>query len=424
MNLRLPLSLALASIWHRRGILALVTLTLTLSVVLLLGVQYLRTEVRQSFTSTISGTDLIVGARGGQLNLLMYSVFHLGNATNNIHWSTYQKLRQMDAVDWLVPLSLGDSYRGYRVVGTDSGFLKHYRHGNDRPLQLASGVWFDDVFDVVLGASVAREFHHQLGEELILSHGGGATSFLKHDQTPFRVSGILAPTGTPVDRAVYVSLQGLEAIHAGWESGVPRPGRTLSRDQARQLDLPPQAITAVLLGVERKVLTFRLQRQLNEYDAEPLTAILPGIALSELWRMMGQFERALLAITGFVVITSLVGLAAVLLTLQVHRQQEIAILRATGASPSLIALLYVIECTALATLACLLALLIGVALIAAAGPWLVDHYGLHLQLRPLDAMEWLVLAGVPLAAALVGLIPAVRAWWHSRRQHFGTTSTE
>ncbi|MDX1756850.1 MAG: ABC transporter permease [Marinobacter sp.] len=424
MNLRLPLSLALASLWHRRGILTLVTLTLTLSVTLLLGVQYLRSEVRHSFTSAISGTDLIVGARSGQLNLLLYSVFHLGNATNNIHWSSYQTLRDMGTVDWAVPLSLGDSYRGYRVVGTDEGFLKHYRYGNDRPLQLAAGAWFDDVFDVVLGASVARELRHRLDDQVILAHGGGATSFLKHDQTPFRVSGILAPTGTPVDRAVYVSLQGLEAIHTGWEAGVPRPGRTLSADQARQQDLTPQAITAALVGVERKVLTFRLQRRLNEFADEPLSAILPGVALSELWRIMGQFETALLGITGFVVVTSLVGLAAVLLTLQVHRKQEIAILRATGASPTLIALLYILECAALAILACLLAVLLGGLLIAVAGPWLLHHYGLHLQLRPLDVTEWLILACVPLAAVLVGLIPAARAWWRSRTQHFGTTSTE
>jgi putative ABC transport system permease protein len=88
MRLRLALSLAWASLWHRRRVLALVTLTLTLSVTLLLGVQYLRTEVRQSFSNTISGTDLIVGARSGQLNLLLYTVFHIGDATNNIRLST------------------------------------------------------------------------------------------------------------------------------------------------------------------------------------------------------------------------------------------------------------------------------------------------------------------------------------------------
>lgn len=426
MSPRLPLSLALAlaSIWHRRGILSLVTLTLTLSIMLLLGIQYLRTEVRQSFTSTIAGTDLIVGARSGQLNLLLYSVFHIGDATNNIRWTSYQQLRDDPRIDWLVPLSLGDSYRGFRVVGTDQGMPEHFRYGDDQSLTLAQGRWFDDLFDVVLGAEVARRFEHRLGDELVLAHGGGSTSFLRHDQTPFTVSGILAPTGTPVDRAVYISLAGLEAIHIGWESGVPLPGRTVSADVARQRDLSPKAITAALVGIERKVLTFQVQRQINQFQGEPLTAILPGVALSELWRLMGQFERTLLGITGFVVITSLIGLTAVLLTLQVHRRQEIAILRATGASPLLIARLYLIECGLLAMLSCVLAVALGAGLLALLGPWLLEQYGLQIRLRALDRMEWLILASVPLAAMAVALIPALRGWWQGRRPQFGTASTE
>src|SRR5690554_4595096 len=198
----LALSLATASLWYRRKVLALVCLTLTLSVTLLLGIQYLRTEVRQSFTSTISGTDLIVGARSGQLNLLLYSVFHIGDATNNIRWSTYQKLAQDKRIDWVVPVSLGDSYRGYRVVSTNAQFVERFRYGNDQPLELAAGHWFTDLFDVVLGAGVARQLNHQTDDSVVLSHGGGRTSFANHTNLPFRVSGILAPTGTPVDQAV------------------------------------------------------------------------------------------------------------------------------------------------------------------------------------------------------------------------------
>ncbi len=177
MKARLALSLALASLWHRKKVLALVCVTLTLSVSLLLGIQYLRTEVRQSFTSTISGTDLIVGARSGQLNLLLYTVFHIGDATNNVRWSTYQKLREDNRLDWLIPISLGDSYRGYRVVATDGNFPAHFRYGRDLPLELAQGEWFEGVFDVVLGAGVARTLGHQVGEDIVLSHGAAEPVF-------------------------------------------------------------------------------------------------------------------------------------------------------------------------------------------------------------------------------------------------------
>ncbi len=424
MKTRLALSLALASLWHRKKVLTLVCLTLTLSVSLLLGIQYLRTEVKQSFTSTISGTDLIVGARSGQLNLLLYTVFHIGDATNNIRWSTYQSLKEDTRLDWLIPISLGDSYRGYRVVATDENFLAHFRYGRDAALELASGRWFGNVFDVVLGAGVARSLGHQIGERIVLSHGGGRTSFSNHEDTPFTVTGILKPTGTPVDQAVYIGLDGMEAMHVGWESGVAIPGRTLTREQAENRNFTPDAITAAFVGIDRKVLTFRLQREINQLSAEPLSAILPGVALSELWRLMGQFERALLGITGFVVITSLIGLIAVLLTLQTQRAHEITVLRATGASPALIASLYILECVALALMACLSALAIGIAGISLASPWLLANYGLQITLRPLTPAEWALLGSVPVAAFAVALLPAFNTWRQSRRLGFGEAAEQ
>ena len=415
MKPALALSLAGASLWHRRRVLLLVTLTLTLSVTLLLGVQYLRTEVRQSFSNAVSGTDLIIGARSGQLNLLLYSVFHIGHATNNLRWSTFQALEEDERIDWLVPLSLGDSYQGFRVVGTDRRFLDHYQYGDDQPLTLAQGLWFSDLFDVVLGSQVARQLDHQVGDDIVLSHGGGRTSFVKHDKHPFRVSGILDPTGTPVDRGVYVSLGGLEAIHIGWEAGVPAPGRTLSAGEARERSLTPDTVTAALAGVER-----RIQRDINQHTAEPLSAILPGVALSQLWQVLGQFEFILLGITAFVVVTSLAGLVTVLLTLQSHRHQEIAVLRANGASPALIATLYLIECSGLALLASFLAAGVWYLLLMAFSPWLLEIWGIAIALRAPTTLEWGLLAAVPFAGLLVGLIPAARAWrMGSRRGAWG-----
>jgi putative ABC transport system permease protein len=418
-HIRLALSLATASLWHRRRVLALACLTLTLSVTLLLGIQYLRTEVRQSFTNTITGTDLIVGARSGQLNLLLYTVFHIGNATNNIRWSTYQMLQEDERIDWLIPLSLGDSYRGYRVISTNEQFLARFRYGDDRALKLAEGLWFNDLFDVVLGAGVARELDHRVGDSITLSHGGGQTSFSKHDDLPFRVSGTLAATGTPIDQAVFISLEAMEAMHVGWQSGVAIPGRTLSGEQARQQDYTPDTLTAVLLGLDRPILTFQIQRELNQFSKEPLSAILPGVALSELWRMMGQFEKALLGIGIFVVVTSLAGLIAVLLTLQAQRRREIAILRATGASPVLVASLHILECVALALIACVASLLLGAGVIAGLAPWALEHYGLHIELRPLTVTEWKLLAAVPVAAFAVSLVPALGSGLNSRRQRLG-----
>ncbi len=419
-RVRLALSLATASLWYRRKVLALVCLTLTLSVTLLFGIQYLRTEIRQSFTSTITGTDLIVGARSGQLNLLLYTVFHIGDATNNIRWATYQSLEQDQRVDWAIPVSLGDSYRGYRVVSTNDQFLERFQYGNDNSLNLAQGEWFGERFDVVLGSGVAKELDHQVGDQIVLSHGGGRTSFSNHTDLPFRVSGVLAATGTPVDQAVYISLDAMEAMHVGWESGVAIPGRTLSADTAKDRSFTPDAITAVFIGLQKPIQTFQLQRELNQFQPEPLSAILPGVALSELWRMMGQFEKALLGISVFVVATSLTGLIAVLLTIQAQRQREVAVLRAVGASSGLIASLYSLECMVLALAASGLALFVGAGAVAGLSPWLLSQYGIQISLRALSANEWLLLASVPVAALLISLLPAWSHWRQNRKQGFGS----
>ena len=225
-----------------------------------------------------------------------------------------------------------------------------------------------------------RQLDHQVGDRIVLSHGGGSTSFSNHDQLPFRVSGVLSATGPPVDQAVYISLEAKEAIHVGWQSGVAIPGRTLTGDQARAKDFTPDAITAVFVGLEQPIMTFRVQRELNQYQPEPLSAILPGVALSELWRIMGQFERALLGISVFVVLTSLVGLITVLMTLQAQRQREIVILRATGASPALIAGFTSAE-PALHS-HCGAAVLIGAGTIASLSSWILESHGIAISLRP------------------------------------------
>ena len=255
------LRLALASLNNRRFTALLTMLAIALSVCLLLAVERVRTEARSSFASTISGTDLIVGARSGSVNLLLYSVFRIGNATNNIRWSSYEWLLDNPKVKWAIPISLGDSHRGYRVMGTDAGYFQHYRYGRGQTLQLAQGKPFEDMFDVVLGAEVASALNYKPGQELVLAHGVSEVSLTKHDDKPFRVSGILQRTGTPVDRTLHIPLSGMEAMHADWQNGVPAQGAgRISAEQARELDLQPKAITAVLLGLSSKIATFAVQR--------------------------------------------------------------------------------------------------------------------------------------------------------------------
>ncbi|WP_462322905.1 ABC transporter permease [Halochromatium sp.] len=404
------LRLALQSLLNRRFTALLTLLSIALSVALLLGVERIRTEARASFANTLSGTDLIVGARSGPVQLMLYAVFRIGNATNNISWQSYQEIAAMPRVAWTVPLSLGDSHRGFPVLGTTTAYFDHYRYGRDEPLVLAKGERFADLYDAVLGAEVAAELGYRLGDEIIIAHGAGDVSFARHEDKPFRVVGILERTGTPVDRSVHVSLEAIEAIHLGWEGGAPLRGLEIDAEQARQLDLTPKAITAVLIGLESRIATFALQRRINEYPQEPLLAVLPGVALSELWSVIGLAENALLVVSTFVVLVGLIGMLTALLIGLEGRRRELAILRSLGARPAHVLGLIIGE----ALLLTVLGILVGVVLLSLAfalgQPLIEARLGLHLGLGLPKLHEWLLLAAVLCTGLLVGLIPGWRAY--------------
>ena len=409
------LRLALASLNNRRFTALLTVFAIALSVCLLLAVERVRTETRASFASTISGTDLIVGARSGSVNLLLYSVFRIGNATNNIRWDSYQQLAGHPQVKWAIPLSLGDSHRGYRVLGTSPAYFQHYRFGRQQPLQLAEGRAFaDDPFEVVLGAEVAQSLGYRLDAQIVLAHGVAKVSLVQHDDKPFRVVGILRRTGTPVDRTLHINLAGMEALHVDWRGGVPARGAgRVSAEQARALDLQPQQITAVLLGLNSRIATFALQREINQYRGEPLLAVLPGVALQELWSLMGTAEQALFVVSLFVVLTGLIGMLTAILTSLNERRREMAILRSVGARPWHIAGLLVIEAFALALAGAALGLTLLYVGIAVAQAPLQQFYGLYLPFGWPSGYEWRLLGAILLAAVLMGAVPAWRAYRQS-----------
>ena len=229
--MRAILAVALRSAWNRRGTLSLVVMSVALSSLLLLSVERIRTDVRESFSQSVSGTDLIVGARTGSMQLLLYAVFRVGGATNNVRMDSLQEIASHRAVAWMVPLSLGDSHRGFPVLATTTEYFQRFLYGDRQPLVLAQGRPFagtlDGLYEAVIGADVASALGYRLGQRIILSHGSGVIPGAEHADKPFTVVGILARTGTPVDRTVHISLQALEAIHLDWSAGVPMEFTTM-----------------------------------------------------------------------------------------------------------------------------------------------------------------------------------------------------
>jgi putative ABC transport system permease protein len=400
--------LALQSLRNRWITAALTVFATALSVMLFLGVEKVRTGARASFAGTLSGTDLIMGARSGGVQLLLYSVFRIGNATNNVSWESYRDIAALPEVDWIVPISLGDSHRGFRVVGTTAAYFEHYRYRGGRSLEFVAGAPFGDLFDAVLGVEVAERLGYSLGDAIVVSHG--IASFSHHDDKPFRVAGILARTGTPVDRAVHVTLEGIEAIHIDWQGGGSDPASRLSADEVRALDLTPGAVTAALIGMKSRLSVFRVQRTINDYPQEALLAILPGVALQELWDLIGTAEVALAGVSGMVVVTALLGLATMIFASLNERRREMAILRAIGARPRTVVGLLVIEAGVLAGLGVALGTAMLYAALWLVRPWVDAQYGLHLPLTPPDGRELAILGAIVLAGIAVSLAPAWRAY--------------
>ncbi len=406
------LKLAQKSAWNRRLSLLLTVVSIAISMSLLLGVDKIRKDAKRTFMNTISQTDLIVGARSGPANLLLYSVFHIGNASNNIQWNTFKKISQHANVDWAVPISLGDSHRGFRVIGTTPALFEHYRFAEDQSLSFQTGNPFVQVYDAVVGADVARTLGYSLDQSIVLSHGLVAAGFSDHQDKPFRITGVLAKTGTPIDRSVLVSLAGIEAIHVDWQLG-SRSVLRLNAEQAAKADLTPRSITAMLVGLKKRLHTFRLQRELNEFKAEPLLAIIPGATLAELWQTVSSFESVLLVISVFVLVAGMIGMLTMLLSTLNERRREMAVLRAVGAHPSHIIQLFVLEGLFIAVLATGLGLALLYGLLWLLKPWLLANYGVGFSLSPPDAQQWAIAGLVIILSMLFSLIPGFIAFKRS-----------
>ena len=402
------LTLALASAWNRRFTLTLTLAAIAFSVAMLLGVERTRNAAHESFAHSISGTDLVVGPRTSPVQLMLYAVFRIGEATTNMKWASYQELAQNPDVAWIVPLSIGDSHHGFPVVGTSAEYFERYRYGLSLPLELSAGRRFEGLFETVLGADVAERMKYKVGDRITLSHGTGEFG-AEHSDKPFTVVGVLGRTGTPVDRSIHVSLEAMEAIHLDWQGGMRIPGLSIPPQFAKKFDIAPKEITAALIGLKSRARAFQVQRTINNYAGEPLLAVLPGVALNELWSIVGVVENTLLLVAGMIVVIGLSGMIVAVWAGLNERRRELAILRSVGASPVDVIVLLALEGLLLTVLGVALGYGLLTVVSLAAAPWLQARFGVVVPAWP-GGPEELALVGLIFAAGLLAaLLPALRA---------------
>jgi putative ABC transport system permease protein len=405
------LNLALKSLKNRALASLLTVLSIALSVALLLSVERAKRAAEEGFTQSISQTDLIVGARTGPVQLILYTVFNMGAATQDISYETYLKLKANPAVEWTIPYSLGDGHHGFRVVGTTTEFFEHYRFRGDHKVELAEGRPFSGLWDAVVGADVARKLKYHLGDNIIVAHGvTHEEGVQQHDDKPFTIVGIMKPTGTALDQSVYLSLKGVEALHVDWHNGAaPTAETATARDKIHEEDIKIDTVTAFFVRTKSRMEPLRLQREINTYKAEPLLAIIPAVTLSELWHGLSYVDQILKAISWMVVAVGFMAMLIALTTSLNERRREMAILRAIGASTGKIMALLVFESTVLTLAGLCLGTFVAFVAAAIFTPWLEAEFGFYLEGPALGRMEWIYLLGTLIGGVFVGLIPAYRA---------------
>lgn len=401
--------LAYKSLLNRRASVLLTLLTIAISVMLLLSIERVRVDAKSSFSNTISGTDLIVGARTGDIQLLLSSVFRIGHTNNGVSWQSYQYITKQRGVKWSIPISLGDSHKGQAVLGTTLDYFKHYRFAKKQPLAFEQGQAFSSINEVVIGSDVASKLAYKIGDEIVISHGMGNTSFHHHDDNPFKVVGILKPTGTPVDKTLHVPLAAIELIHGGGH----HDHDDHHDHSSHALIGHPKQITAFLMGFDSPLYTLQIRRNINQYKQEPLLAIMPTVTLKELWEMLAIIEKILLLFSFVVVIISLLGMLTTLLANLNQRRRELAILRSVGARPWQLFSLISMESLLTTFLGCLVGCTLFYALMGTTAGYLQSQAGVSINISMLSDYE-LTLIGVIMAAGfIIGLIPATRAYFYS-----------
>jgi putative ABC transport system permease protein len=384
---------------------AILTCTsIAISMLVLIGVEHLRGEVKNNFERTVSGVDLIVGSRTSGINLLLFSVFKIGNPRNNLQWQSYQDIANRNQVAWSVPLSMGDSHQGFSVIGTTGGYFEYFKYGDKQDISFMQGESFKRLYEVVLGADVAKSLGYKMNQSLVMSHGTGKVSFTHHDDHPFKVVGILNPTGTPADQSLYIPLQSIDILH-----------QTQHIHDELLTDVPlgekyqPQ-LSAFLLGSKNKIAVLRLQRDINQFTEEPLSAILPALALRELWQIVGAVEISLRIISWLILATALICMTTMLLASMKERERELAVLRALGAKAHIIILLIGTEALLLTILGSLAGYLLVTVGLLFGQPLIEYHFALYINpyVNLASVGQFFLIAAC--AAILLSFIPAVLAY--------------
>lgn len=388
-------TLALQSLRHKPLATILNVLLMAIGVAMMTFVLSASTQLADNALRDAEGIDLVVGAKGSPLQLILSSIYHVDTPTGNIPLSAEELLKQNRMVKAVMPLALGDSYHGFRIVGTNTDYITHYKG------ELAKGKMFDAPMQAVFGAQAALRTGAQPGANFFGSHGlAGAAEV--HEDAPFEVVGILQPTGTVLDRLILTPVASVWQVHDkthGLDANDPQEKEVM--DESREL-------TALLVQYASPLAVVTLPRFINSQSE--LQAAQPALEAAKLFRLLGVGIDVLRGIALIVLLSAALSMFVALYNALEERKTDLAILRILGATPAKLFILLLTEGILL-------------ALIGAAVGWLLGHLAVEILGRILSADQNLSLSGLVFSAdeawllllavgtgLLAALLPALRAY--------------
>jgi len=387
------LSLAWSYLWSRPLSAALNLLLLSLGLASITFLLLVSHQLNQAFERDLQGIDVVVGAKGSPMQLILSGVFHIDVPPGNVPLKAVQELQKHPMVAQVIPISLGDNFGSFRIVGTSHDYISHYQ------ATLAQGQFWTKPLQVVLGATAARKLGLVLGNTFVGSHGLGAGGHA-HGDSIYTVVGILAPSGSVLDRLILTDTESVWKVHEDY---------TALDDEDRQIMIEEREITMALVRYKTPLAAVSFPRFVN--TSTEMQAAAPAVEITRLLSMLGLGTDVLRAFAGVLLLTAGLSVFIALWSAVRERRGDLALLRMLGAPPAKVAALLLLEALWLGLLAALLGVLAGQGMTAALAWMLALDNSLLIGGMAWPVVLWvvpMVALGVSLVAALLPALGAYR----------------
>jgi putative ABC transport system permease protein len=385
---------------------AITVLSVALASGLVMAVFAIKSQTYDAFTGGANGFDAVLGARGSQLQLVLNTVFHLETSPGNIPWQMYTAIAQDPGVDLAVPYAVGDNYQGYRIVGTTPELFTRFPGENGVRIEGGGRLFSAEAHEAVVGSVVAQRTGIRAGDTFSPAHGLIFDEEREHEDD-YTVVGVLEATNTPLDRIVWIPIEGVFRMSGHVLRGT---GRNFRPEEGAAIPDEHREVSAVLLKLKDPQAGIYLDQAINRQAARATFAWPIGRAMADLFEKIGWVNRVLELVAYLVVVVSAGTILASLYNTMNERRREFAILRSLGARRATVFAAIVLEATTITALGTLAGFLVYAAILGTAFVIVRGQTGVVLQVFKVAPALWITPIGMMLMGAVAGLVPAFKAY--------------